>query len=503
MKAALKKSIVKNSFWSFWTSFVNRVGALVFTIILTRFLLPEGFGIYSIVLSIAMIFYTFTELGTNNALKRYVSYALSRERKKVYSYYSYLLRIKLTLAFITSCFVFLLAYPISYYIFKNTALFVPLLVSSLYIFIMAIESFYASIFYSIEKTEFTTLRYALEQILRIGFAVGIFIFVASSSQVAGLFITFTLVSSILLFMNLFYLKKLSPIIFIKNSAEIDKRRIRKFINFLIIASVSGVFFTYVDSILLGFFLEPQYVGYYRAAYSLVLGVAGILSFSTPVLLPFFTKINKKGVKFLFNESFRLLSIILVPSVFGLIILGRFFVRMFFGYPFLPSVVSLHILSFLVFPVVFINMFLSLFSAKEKTNISAKLIICTSVLNVVLNLVFILLFLRISPIFATVGAALATTISWFFYFIGFVYESKRNMGITVPFKSLSKPFFSSIIMSIFLIIATSLIKDMNLFLGIFVVLAAAAVYLIVLIMLKGITIKDLNLLKILVSNEKTR
>jgi len=59
------------------------------------------------------------------------------------------------------------------------------------------------------------------------------------------------------------------------------------------------------------------------------------------------------------------------------------------------------------------------------------------------------------------------------------------------------------MSLFLLASLILIKDMTLLLGIFEVLLGMFVYFISMILLKGITIKDLNLLKILVSNEKTR
>jgi O-antigen/teichoic acid export membrane protein len=208
---SLKKRIVKNSFWSFSSSIINRIGALVFTIILTRFLMPEGFGVYSIVLSTAMIFYTFTDVGINQAATRYLAYALENEKDKVSAYYSYLLRLKFFLSITVAFLLFLLAYPITFYFYKNPVLFVPLLVAAFYILILAFETFYMSLFYSVEKAEFVAIRYFLEEVLRITFALLVFAFVASTAyRVVGVFATYVVISLFLLLFNVYFLKKLLP-----------------------------------------------------------------------------------------------------------------------------------------------------------------------------------------------------------------------------------------------------------------------------------------------------
>ena len=64
----LKGTIFANSLWNVMASLIGRAGALVFTIIIARALLPETFGIYSLALSIAVFCLTFTDLGINQAL---------------------------------------------------------------------------------------------------------------------------------------------------------------------------------------------------------------------------------------------------------------------------------------------------------------------------------------------------------------------------------------------------------------------------------------------------
>jgi len=506
---SLKERVVKNSFWSFSSAMINRFGALVFTIILIRFLLPEpeSFGIYSIVLSTAMIFYTFTELGTNKAITRYISHALAKNKKEIPSYYHYLLKIKFFLSLSVALLLFIFSYPISFYFYKNPLLFLPLLVASVYIFIMAIESFYVGLFYSVEKAEFTTIRYSLEEILKITFALLVFYFVASTSyRVVGIFFTYAVISLLLLFFNLHYLKKLIPEIGYKSEVEIDKRKVRRFVSLLTVATISGVFFSYIDSVMLGFYLQPEFVGYYRAAYSLVFGIAGILGFPSVVLLPYFTKLNKTQISNIFNQSFRFLAIFSIPCIFGLIILGRYFIVLFFDYPFLPASLPLYFLAILIFPVVAVNLFLSLFSAEEKPGIFAKLILITSVLNIVLNFILINVFLAFkennASQWATAGAAIATTASWLFYLFSFKYISRKKLGLFFSFRPVIKPLFSSVVMSVSILLFVYLVGDMGLLSGLIAILLGMLVYFISMYIMKGITIKDLNLVKIVIQHEKT-
>jgi O-antigen/teichoic acid export membrane protein len=512
---SLKKRIVKNSFWSFSSSIINRIGALVFTIILTRFLMPEGFGVYSIVLSTAMIFYTFTDVGINQAATRYLAYALENEKDKVSAYYSYLLRLKFFLSITVAFLLFLLAYPITFYFYKNPVLFVPLLVAAFYILILAFETFYMSLFYSVEKAEFVAIRYFLEEVLRITFALLVFAFVASTAyRVVGVFATYVVISLFLLLFNVYFLKKLLPKLNSGGGGEIDKKKVSRFVGLLTIATISGVFFSYIDSIMLGFYLLPEYVGYYRAAYSLVFGIAGFFGFPSVVLLPYFTKLKGDQTSSIFKEAFRFLAVLSVPCIFGLVVLGRYFVVLFFGYPFLPASLPLYFLSPLIFPIVSVSLFLSLFSAKENPGIFAKLILVTSVLNVVLNFVLINMFLNFSDVvnsffvtgyssseWAIAGAALATTLSWFFYLFAFKFISKRKLGLSVSFMPLVRPLVAGVVMVIVLLFSLSLIDNMGVFWGVFEILLGMFVYFLCIVLLKGVTMKDLNLLKVLVKNEK--
>jgi O-antigen/teichoic acid export membrane protein len=499
----LKKRFVRNAFWSFLSAGINRLGLLVFSVIIARLLMPEGYGLYSIVLSVAMIFFIFADLGINNTLTRYVSSALATDKRKIPGYYRYLLKIKFFITLFVSIALLLIAYPLAFFVYNNSSLFLPFLIASLYIFVLAFEGFYMQLFYAAEKVQYLTLREILNQILRISLVIIVFYALSSDYHVSGIYLSLILNFLILVLFNIFYLRKIIPNIFHKSGINIDKKRVKRFVGFITLASISSVFFSHIDSLMLGFFLKPEFVGYYRAGFSIILSVIGLILFPNAVLLPILTKINEKTISSVFNQIFRYFSIIIIPSIFGLFILGKYFIRFFYGYSYLPAVLPFYFLVILIFPAVFTTFFVSLFSAREKPEIFAKLIVFTTIINIVLNFVLIKSLLTISEIWATSGAAIATLLSWTFYFIFAFYKARKEFNLLPSYIPALKSLISSMIMGFFLIFTLPLINDMTLFTGMILVLAGAAIYLIFMFLIKGIERQDLNLLKNLIKNEKTK
>ena len=98
----IRSRIIQSSFWNSSAGVINRIGSLVFTIILARMLMPERYGLYSLVFSVAMVFYTFADLGINQALVRYISYSLTHDKKNVNGYYLFLFRVKFLISLVAA-----------------------------------------------------------------------------------------------------------------------------------------------------------------------------------------------------------------------------------------------------------------------------------------------------------------------------------------------------------------------------------------------------------------
>lgn len=498
----IKNKIIKNSFLAISSSIINKIGSIIFVILLARFLLPEGYGIYSIIFSITMVFAIFADLGVDQTFVRYLSFALVKEKNKINSYYKYLLKIKFILAITSSLFLFILAYPLSFIVFKNSALFLPLLVCSLYVLILPFEGFYTSIFYSIDNIKYITYLVCLKETLKVISVLIIFYLFPSRYSILWIFTSLTIISLITILISKKYTKKLIPKLYVSTHEKINRKRVRRFVGFLTIATISGVFFSYIDSIILGLFVSPEYVGYYRAAFSFIISISSLFGVFSVVLLPIFSKVNKIKKEVIFNKAFKYMTILSIPCTFGLLALGKYFITLFYGSDFLPAINSLYLLSFLIFPFLYVNVLLSLFSANEKPEIFAKFVFISSILNVVLNFILINYLSHISPIFATIGASIATLISWLFYLFALVYFLKKEFKFNISFKPLVKPLFSSLTMYfvLFYLLKLDFFKDMNLLLGIILVFIGISVYFTFLFLIKGIKkeelIKDFPFLNVL-------
>ncbi len=499
-KASLRKQIFANISWDVFSRIISRGGALIFTIIIARILMPEGYGIYSLTLSIALIFMTFSNMGINMALNRYISYAIANEKEKIASYLKFFFKTKFLLVSIFSILLIILAYPLSFYIFNKPALFLPLLIAGFYIFFLSFENFSYHLFYAIKKVKYLSLKEAVSQILKIIFAIIIFYFIGESYRVAGLFVGLILTSIVLIFISIYYLRKLFPKMLnkaISSSTEnIDKKRISKFMSFAVLGSLSTLFFSQVDTIMLGIFVTSEFLGYYQAAFALAFSVTGLMIFSE-VLLPYFTQLKNENLKQAFPKVFKYNAMITLPASFGIATLGGYFIRIIYGYDYLPSMIPLIFLSFLVFETTSTYLLGSLFTAKEKPQKYVKYLVAATIINIIFNYILITQFLKYSQLLAITGAAIATIASRYIYFILLYFEVKKDFKIKLN-KGLSKIVTSSLIMFIILNLILGSIEDMNLFLGISLIFLGILIYFLILIIFRGFTKEDFNVFKSLIA-----
>ena len=114
-KENLTKLVLKNSAYNFTTTFISKIGGLVFTIIIARMLLPELFGVYNLALSVILLATAFADLGVGTTCLRYVSKALEKNnRPKARSYFRYLLKLKGLLMLLVIIIILLIAKPLAY-----------------------------------------------------------------------------------------------------------------------------------------------------------------------------------------------------------------------------------------------------------------------------------------------------------------------------------------------------------------------------------------------------
>jgi len=494
----LSKIAAKNSIYTFAAIFISKIGGLIFTIIIARLLLPELFGIYALVLSIVTIAITFTDLGIDSTFVRYVADALGKKDKgKVRAYFRYLLKIKLYLVLAIIFLVFILAKYFSYDLFGKPMVFLPLLFACLYILMESVRGFISSLFLSTKNLKPTAFLELVLQVSKILFSLFAVLLLSDQFKISGIFVAFGLSGLLFLVASLIILIKKDKQLFFGKRGFIEKPRVLNYLGFMGIASLSLVFFASIDTLMLGRFVEATYIGYYRAALSIILTISALLSFSG-ILLPIFTQINKRRLERGFQKTLRYIFMFSIPIFFGLIFISKYLIRAIYGSEYLQATLPLYVLALLVITAPLVTLYSTLFAAREKAKDLAKLISLSLVLNIILNYFLIKTFLGISQEYAMVGAALATLISRCVLLISLSVKARTQFRISIKDSSFFKFLSASIIMSLFLMLFNYLV-DMNFLLGVIEIILGAGIYFIVLILIKGINKEDWELIKTLRRN----
>ncbi|MDI6811593.1 MAG: oligosaccharide flippase family protein, partial [archaeon] len=240
----LARKVLKNSAYNSSGVLIGNIAGIILTIILARLLHPELFGIYHLALAVGFLLLTFTDLGINGTLIRYVADALGRNDETLArSYFMYLGKIKLLLSILISILIFLFAKPLAIHVFHKPSLFLPLEIIAVFIFLYALLGFINSAFNAFQEFKYNTIRSSIYESLRI---VLIPLFVLLGFSVGGALAGFCLSISGAFLVLFYFLVKKHAFLLKGEVKRIERKRILKFLSFLTIGSISGVVFAYVD-----------------------------------------------------------------------------------------------------------------------------------------------------------------------------------------------------------------------------------------------------------------
>ncbi len=224
--------------------------------------------------------------------------------------------------------------------------------------------------------------------------------------------------------------------FLLGDSDRADEKVLSFMGFMTIASISGIVYTYVDSLMIGYFLTTTDVGYYRAAFTIVFAIVGLITMGD-ILLPVFTQLEGADLNNALNRLARYSSAIAFPAAFALAFLSEYVVIAVYGQEYLAAAQAMTILSFALIPASF-NYLGAVFTAKEIPKYPAYITTASMLLNVVLNY-FLINAMGIS------GAALATLISRVFSIVLVICLLYRVLCLRVPVRVSAKPAICSAIM----------------------------------------------------------
>jgi O-antigen/teichoic acid export membrane protein len=389
-------------------------------------------GLYNLALSTIVLFASFSDLGVGSALVTYVSRLLGKgDKEKAKGYAKKLFRWKIILVLIAGGILILTAYFIATYYYKKP-IFYALLAGGIYIPVVSLITFVETMFKSEEKFRVPLNKEIIFQIVRliiVPLTILLFLKTGMSNRGVVVMTILALIASYAIALLYLVIRARKKINFLQvSSKDIDikeKKDLKKFIYPLSATALAGMFFGYVDILMLGHYVQESFIAYYGAALSLVGSAATIISFMSTALMPIFARKTGKALEDIFRKTRNFTFVLsLIAGIFTYFV-AWYVIRLTYGLDYLQSVPILKVFSIMMVILPVAGLYVSYFTTQKKTKDLAYLLVGSAIINIILNFVGITYGLNhYGALGAVYGAMIATIISRIFYLAGLGIRRKK-------------------------------------------------------------------------------
>lgn len=447
-----------------------------------RYLGSENFGILSLAIAFSSILAYFGDLGLATLITRDVA----RDRGRINGYLGNAALIKLFLAIIVYLAGINIAKSLNYS--PQTIHILSIILASF--IISGFANIFTSIFQALEKMELISIGSIINNI---NMTIGVLFAVYYNLDAISFAYIYIYSSLIFLILNiLLYILKIG-LPTLELSSDLCVNMMRQAIPFGISVVFINIYY-YVNTFIMSFALNNpnEIIGWYNAAYRLVLILAFIPAALLNTLYPLMSKqfiSSEESVKSIFEKSFKYLFMIGFPIGIGTTILAEKIILTIYGPEYYPAILSLQILIWSEV-IIFLNVtFGNLLNSINRQMVVTKQTMIAAPLNVILNFLFI-------PLFSYIGASVITVITELFAFCFlFIYCYKNNLKISPNiFTDIFRIVVASSVMGLFI----EVFRFENLFIQIF---SAIIIYISLIICLKIISDNDLALMRQLIKGAK--
>ncbi|MEM0202460.1 MAG: flippase [Archaeoglobaceae archaeon] len=428
----LARTVMKNVIYNSSSLLVANLIGLIVVIFLARALKPELFGIYSLSLSIIYIFSIFADLGINSAVTRYIADSVAKNDYSLAGgYFRFLFKFKLSLTLVISAIVAVSASFLSH-IFDKPIM-EPLLLLSIFLFFSSMNSLFLSVANAMNDFKLNFLSNTISGTTKLFLTL---LLVLIGLSILGALLAIVLSAVLTLVFAIYYVLRRYQSLFVAKKS-VEKARVLRFIAFTAILSATWVVFANVDIVMIGYFLRAEDVAFYRAGFSIVSAIAGLISIPA-VLLPVFVKLEGEDLSRAFSRAFKYSSALCIPSAFGAIAIAKNLLLLAYGVDYIQGLNAMRILSLLLISPVF-GIYGAVFSSKEKPELNFYPLTFSMGLNVVLNWILI-------PLYGIEGAAVATVSSNIVFWVLLAVICAREFAIFPKIEFIAKPLFCAVVMS---------------------------------------------------------
>jgi len=387
------KKILSNFYIQGVGQFLGRLLFFVFLMVSARVLGAREFGVFSFSLSVCYLFYTVMSFGLDHLAVKWVA-------RRNFERFS-------TIAFInigTTLFGFFLIFIVSF--FFDSHIFLTLNILGLGFCFFSINTIIFSYFRGLE-----TMR--LESFILVGqrliLLLTCFIFLGVYKSAPAISISFSLSLCIAFICIAVFISKKKINLFQNSGLAFKKEKIVSVLKEalpLALVSSLGIIYYRIDSVMIAGYMQMSDVGIYSGAYMVI---EGVMLLVRVIMAATFSRLSQYGnmpdIKF--YEFYKklltlliILSLILCPIMY---VAGEFVFDLFLGKEYQNSIGVFHILLLSVIALYPGTMVTQALIAIDKQKIYMYIALICTIVNILLNFIFI-------PQFGIKGAAWATVIS---------------------------------------------------------------------------------------------
>jgi len=471
------KKIVKNIFSLFAGSFVSIILSAIFSIYIARSLGDVLFGTYSFVFAFVALLSIFLDLGYETLIIREVA----KDKSKASTYLNNIISFRALLSILIFCTMFLLVNILNFQEDVKTLTYI----FGISQIILSLSSVYRVVFRAFERMDYEAGLNIFSNTFRCSLGIVLLFFGYGLLWIALVYLYTSIID---FFISYFICEKK----FVKTKSQLDYTFFKDTIKTALpigFLAIFGLIYVRIDTVMLEFMKGAAVVGWYNAAYNLILGFGTIPFLFMNALLPHMsiTSVNHKNALVnMYEKSFKFLMVIALPMTVGICLLADRFIILFYGQDFLNSVTALQVLSW---DILLKFLYICLWFVLISINKQILLVVCAgggAFLNIMINLILI-------PNYSLVGAAIATIITETFILVIYFYLAiKNDLKITIK-KSILKTTIACAVMAFFIYY----FHNLNLIL---LIIISAGIYFLIFYILKGFSKDEINLLKKLIRKQ---
>lgn len=399
----------------FLSTLTGTISGAILVFVLARLLDPDMYGLLYLTLSVIGIGKVFAKLGLSKSAARYITEYKESDPGQLAHIIKFSGFLSMILMLIVTIVIGIGSKQIANLI--NEPDVAPLLiVGCLFVFFTTLFGFLRRVLQGFEAIKQAAVLSIIKSVGKFVFAVGLAVAGFGAVGVLTGYVLSSLIASIIS-LYVVYFRHYRPLDHNVSMKSDLRRRIVEYSIPLTASEAAGTLSSRIDTILVGFFLNPIAVSYYTIANQIIKMTTTPVSALGFTLAPTFgaqkSDGNSNTAARIFEESFVHVILLYLPASVGLIILAEPLINLIFGQEYAGAVSVLRVFG----PVAIVqaNLHISAkgldFLGRARTRAIVKT--ATSTLNFGLNIVLI-------PTIGVVGAAIATVITSSLYALSNMY-----------------------------------------------------------------------------------